>query len=94
MRLVWTSEDVVSRPEYLDDWGGYQVSIRVSRSVFGADGLIRDEFGIVSGRAWGIQFLTPGPKPDPGGIRSAHCVIEMPDEPTVALSKLTPSEAA
>lgn len=94
MQLVWTHCETSARPEYLNDWYGYQVSVRESRSVFGVDGLIRDEFRIIGGRAWGVQHLTASPMPDPGSIRVAQCVIELPDEPAVPLSKLTPSEAA
>lgn len=94
MQLVWNHGDTSARPEYLNDWYGYQVSVCVGRSMFGADGLIRDEFRIAGGRAWGMQHLTASSKPNPGGIRVAQCVIELPDEPSVPLSKLTPGEAA
>ena len=94
MQLVWSHGDTSARPEYLSDWNGYQVSVRIGRSVLGADGLIHDEFRITGGRSWGVTHLTPAPRPDPGSIRVAHCVIELPDEPAVPLSKLTPGEAA
>lgn len=94
MQLVWLHDGTSGGREYLDDWYGGQAIVLTSRSVLGADGLIRDEYKIVGGRSSGMQLLSPSLKLDRDSIRVAQCVIELPDEPAVPLSKLTTGEAA
>ncbi|MGU3387236.1 hypothetical protein ACLBYG_22190 [Methylobacterium sp. D53M] len=107
LQLAWRHEGP-RRSEQLDDEPWCGPNVELVRSTFGADGLVYDHFAVNGG--WATGGFSPAYSTERGesvamirgvwvkkglhDIRSAHCVIEMPDEPTVPLSQLTPSEAA
>lgn len=81
--LAWGGKNGAT--QYFRHYEG-TVGLRYARSTLGADGLIYD-WPQELHRTWEgrLQSMTWMPEPDPGAIRHAVCVIEMPDAPGEAM---------